>query len=742
MSTIGLPPIGQESIAETVLRDPPTVIITAPGPLVTTSTITVNWTYNSAIGRPQTHYRVVLQVAGTSIPVDTGLIPGSGTSHVLDYQLSPFVNYRLFVGVHDGLDGGQDPIFDFNHGWDDQVFFTEFSAGVEYPDHPEVGSVYEIAIDGVGYMLADGTDQFQYKRQTAQLVPERLATGNTPFSEAIERYTFIAHSDWRAGEGQRYLDRPDADPSRYFYSEWVDPFEPGEISLLQTPAQNIASTYVTQTPKAVVANGDIYLQTGSTQLTALDVPGGTPIVFSTGNPGPLFNLASDGTFWYATDGAQIRRNNTAADPLANWSTVDVTDIEWCSDRLAGLDTLAVPPNFTTFTDAGAEENVGGWQSFPGASLRGLCGGDGFIWFGVNRAFTGEVRAYRLGGAAGSTIVALTVPEGELVDSLYYYLGNVMLATRDEQDVIKIYRCVASEGRLTPQFIVATRGFNTQTKFAGKDRLIAFTWQDMIRSPIESGIGVLDLETGGYARWYAAGGTAGFSGRAITDVVRWAGDFGLVVQSSTGTGGFYGTNETPAKHAGFLETSVSDLASNVTKVLDAVTLTTRPLAGSVEVQYSTSSNDSWTSLGMMSGSGSSTVTLPAEVFASSFGFKLILTPAANAGPVIKLLSAKTHTIGIVDQLVVIPVNCANRLNGLNQRELPEGSERAGVDRVRRLESLTGNLVRLQDIDWPVTRTTSTFQVVSTELTTVGQFDRHLQRRVDSGILVLTLRRASS
>lgn len=735
--------IGTVGIPTTILSAPATVTITAPIGAVTTPTPTITWTYTSPISRPQAWYRVVVEVVGSGIVYDSGPIEGASTSHSLDYVLTSFTNYLIHVGASDGLTGGEDPI-GTSGGWDSTAISGEFS-DIPTALEQRVGSVYEVAINGVGYMLADNPER-PVQRTTALLTPDRFASTDTPFAESIDRYSMIAFSDFTGGEGQLYLDRPRSDPSRYWYSEWVNPFVEGELSLNRETSRQVATAFTTSVrehPRLVVAGTTAYLQTNTDDLSGIASPGATPTDFATGLSGEIVGLASDGAYWYASDGAAIRRNNSAASG-AEWSTVDVTEIAWCTDRLAGLDTAASPPNFTTFAPDGTEENAGGWQGFTGATLRGLCGGDGWIWFGVNHVHTGHIRAWQLGSGAGASIIALTLPEGETVDSLYFYLGNVFAATtvNDTPYDRKIYRCVPNEGVFTPQLLVTIDGNGTaahgRTFFAGRDRFVAFSWPAMMRDDT-SGIGVIDLETSGHARWQSGGETAN---TPVVGVATWAGDFAFVLDNVT-IGGLYTSATDGDLHAGLLETSVGDLASNLTKIFDSVSLTTKPLAGSIGVSYSTTTNATWVPIGTMDGSGSTTFEIPTTVPAASFGFRLVLTPSGDQGPVVKRVAGKMHPLSLTDQVVVLPINCADQISGLND-VLIQGDSRvgAGLNRIKTLELLVGQIVLFQDVDWPRRREAQTFQLVSAEATMNGAFGANQNFRVDSGVCVVTLRRPLS
>ena len=92
-----------------------------------------------------------------------------------------------------------------------------------FADNTAVGHRYQVGINGVGYMLADHPEKGdEYRRQVIPLDPQRLATSDTPFSEAIERYSFAAADTWESGSGQRYLHRGSSTAAAYHESTGLD----------------------------------------------------------------------------------------------------------------------------------------------------------------------------------------------------------------------------------------------------------------------------------------------------------------------------------------------------------------------------------------------------------------------------------------------------------------------------------------------------------------------------------------
>ena len=205
----------------------------------------------------------------------------------------------------------------------------------DYDDLESVGNIYQVGINGVGYMLADAPNEPAYRKQVVPLDPDRLATTSTPFSEAIERYSFASLSDATGGAGQRWLNRATSDGTMFYSSEGVDPFTTeGEITLLNTAStEEVDNTYASA--RSTVVGTVLYTQTGASALKHVSTPGGTETALSiTDGSGAvtITDLTSDGQYWYAATGSAVLRGTTS-DPGANWSTVDCYKVKWAGGRI-------------------------------------------------------------------------------------------------------------------------------------------------------------------------------------------------------------------------------------------------------------------------------------------------------------------------------------------------------------------------------------------------------------------------
>jgi hypothetical protein len=729
MSALGTLRLGSGALASTWLRVPPVVTITAPGSGITSPSVTATWSYSSAAGRAQALYLVQLRTSdGSTILYTSGVQSGTDVSHDLDFLLSSG-QYQLWVSASDLSDWSEVAV---------QPFTVDLADVSDFPDEPLVGSVYEIAINGMGFMLADSPDpQRRYRRLTGVLDPPRFTTGDTPFSQAIERYTIIGATDWSGGAGQDTAHREDSDSTRYLESEGVNPFEDG-LRLL--PATELEETETYASGELVVTDDGVFYLDDTNDLKNIVSPGDAPTAFSIAAAGTISSLASDGVRWYAADGAAIFRGASAADPGAAWSTINAVLVSWALDRLVAVYVNGSSRTaLTTLAEDGTEEVADGRFTFPSdTSIPAITAGDGFLWFATNRGVESHIRAWQL-GSADEDFVALSLPAGQYVLGLGFYLGNLFLRAgellADGTTRVIIYRCIPSEGRLTPQRVLDIDDAGTEPGgFTGSDRFVLFSWSEMADDG-RSGIGCIDLSTGGWSRWlYAPVDTA--TG-ATGSIVLWEGrtafmvsGYGLVVET------------TDPLTTGYLRTSHADLGSGLSKVVDDITVTFEPLptGGEVSIDYDIGVTGYVSAGADAAVAGLKTSTWEIAQQGASIGAKITLT-ATDTTPVVQTLQKRVHPLSLADQVLTLPVNCGDQLTDVKGAPLPGSGPGKGMNRVRVLESLQSTRVRLQDVDWPFTGTATIWEVVGVEADVVGVYDRKLNHRVNSGVAVLTLRRGA-
>jgi hypothetical protein len=724
--------IGAEAIAGDVLRTPPSAVLSAPAGVVTTTSTSATWAFTSSIGRTQAGYRVKLRNADASVTfADSGIVLSASTTYPITYLLSSGSAYVVAVTVFDGLDWSAEA---------STTFTVDIGNVNSYPDQQAVGSVYEVAINGVGYMMQDHPDASvvrdrRYRRNTLPLTAPRFATGSTPFSESLDHYTFVGYSDFTLGSGQRLLNRAKSVDNAFLDSENVDPFTQGTLSLLPTSADmgsgSAGPLYM------CVASDTLFVVTGANTIKAHTTLGGAATTFTVAAAGTITDMTSDGTNWYVTDGVGIFRGATAVDPGAAWSTIVTNRIKWSTDRLvvAVIGTGSTPNVVQSVTPAGVVETI--FKTFAaGTTVRSITSGNGYVWFAADQFDKSGVWAYQLGTPAGSTFSAFELPAGQTAMKVGFYQSNVFVRARElaaTGNRAVIYRCIASTGNLISARLV---DFNNGSldhsggDFAGDDRFVAFSWRAMSKAG-NTGFAVVDLSAGGYAKWLSST-TAG----APVALLNWKGRW---VYSVTGEGVLYETL-TPAV-TGWLRTSISDLASQLTKVLDSVRLSVDalPSNSSVQVKYTLDGGNTYTSAGILSTAGAKTTTYTVASTSDSFGLEVTLNTTGTT-PVVKAVIIQLHALGMTDQILIVPINCSDRVGGLNDRPIPEqNSPGSGAARARLIEQLTGTRIKFQDVDWPVTKQSSIFEVIEVLVESVNIYDRQLARQGQALFASLTLRR---
>lgn len=610
-----------------------------------------------------------------------------------------------------------------------------------FPDLLSVGQVYEVGINGVGYMLADSPEDSQpgYRRTRVPLDPPRLVTQDTSFNDSFERYFHTAYSDFTLGAGQQFLERDNSSTSRYYDSDGVNPFRAGEVSLLHATALEIGSAFAT--PRSVVVNDVVYVQTGARLFRSDTSPGVAGPFFSVAAATTIESLATDGQRWYAAAGAQGIFRGTTADPGAAWSAVQGRVLGYAANRVctayrgAGSATANV---FSTLNDAGAEEVRLGRITLPtGWTITGFTGGSGQVWFGAYSGNAGIVYRWSA-GSTSSPAVAMELPFGQVPRSVFWYQGNVYVRADSVGGPAQgfIYRCtVDTSGNLTPFLVTDTLAtVGSEPVFAGDSTRVYFSWPAM--DGTTSGIGAIDITSGGYTKWFKS--TTG--GGSVRSVVVWQGRVGFTVDSV----GLLLEQSTYLR-SGTLTTSVSDRASSLDKRYDSVTLGCKKLLSgeSIATALSFDNGVTFTDYPALTVNLSDTTRQsgPVNELAANIAMKFTLAGTGTTTPTLTLAQARQHVAGLGDTLWQLAVNCADDLTGLNDRPLPENTAGAGSRRARTMEGYLQMRVKFQDVDYPVTTTSEIVEVTAVDIRSTAVYDRRLGRNSLAQVAYVTLRKGA-
>ncbi len=725
--------IGTRPLAGTWARAKPSVEIDAPTGVVAVPSPTLSFTFSSPVGRSQYSYQFQVRSAdGVNLLFDSSTVNSVQSTDIeIPFMFSGGSEYQIWVRAADAFDLSD---------WDVVTITVDLVDVNDFPENKLVGSVYEVAINGLGLMLDDNPER-PVRRKLGVLQPPRFATGETPFSEAVERYTFLGQASFKGGAGQTWRDRPLSDETRFWDSEGINPFQDDALQLLNLCDQAISTNYAKDF--ITVASGTLYTVTGIGELTGIDTPSSFPTTFVISGAGACTDLCSDGKYWYYTDGANIYRNNAKA-TVAAWASHDAKKIRWASDRIVityvdGSSNIVV----STLTDTGAEEVAGGRFKYPNANVTidDLTAGDGYMWFTVNRVDSSQIHFWKIGDSATYAAPALTLPYGHKAVGLGFYLGNVFIRAQQLLDDggcrTYIYRCVPSDGVLTPEIVAqwddtfvpaAGSGY-----FTGFDRFVFWGRKNMTELG-RAGLMALDLSTGGYAKW-VYGNVAG----DVSSVALWG---ARLTYSVAGWGTF--VEGTVPVSQGWIKTSLADQASGLTKVYDEVRLTFDPLTTgtSVMVECTHDGGNTYDECGPPATVAG--VQLISEQIAResrSIGLKIMLGTTGANSPKVRHTQVKLHALSLTDDILELPVKCADAMDGLNGRPLPTNGRGGGIRLVRTLRGLIGTRVKLQDVDWAINQISTVWELVDLDAELVGVFNSRENRRVDSGVATITLRRSA-
>lgn len=688
--------------------------------LTPTSQTDVVWTGSpDSRSNPVTQTRVRLLGADSGFVFDdTGWVNWTSGPSSIVYNLTSGSQYSVELTLRNGNGAVSAPV--------SSAFWYLVTSEVATVPEPTVGTKYEVGLNGVGYMLFDGnqdvgsdvrTELLRRTRDTKELNPPRLSTSQTPFNEAIERYSFFGAADFRGGVGQRQGDRTSSDDTSYLDSDGINPFEPHQFSLLKRTQQEISSTVGTN--KLALAGDVLYMHTNTNQLAYKTAPGAGTNLFNITTNGTvaavLVDFASDGQKWYAACAAQgILRGNTL-DPAAVWSTVPATLVRWAGERIctaypgAGSSTSNV---FSTLDDEGDEEVPGGRMILtPGTTISDVTGGGGFIWFA---AFAGNKGAiYKWGLTTGTPSVAWELPTGQVPTAIKWYQGEIVVrakrTTGTTDDGILYIASLDSGGNLNPTLLCELTGGNVGDGcFGVNDRFVFFNWGD--HGDGHTGIGAIDLSSGGYCRWLKA--FTASSHTTIPSIVEWR---GLAFFSVTGQG-LWSEHPTNYVASGYLRTSLHDGASGVDKIWDRALMQFLPLpsGGEVDLKATYDGGNSYAAVtgfsAMSSGLTQTSVDLGRR--AASAGVEITLKPNSGSpvsSPIVTVWQMQCHPVGKADLVLSLPIDCGDTISDLNGNPLPENGPGRGTERARLLESLQGQRVLVQDVDWADSKTSETFEV---------------------------------
>lgn len=354
----------------------------------------------------------------------------------------------------------------------------------------EIGTRWDVALGGRGYILdLDflGQDQGYVVKSLPLLQRYYLTQTQGNLGEQSlnpEDYWRRSVDDWDNGAGQLYNDHDNSTRTQFRISKGIDPWTPGQLSLLHDTTQIVDSD--NNELDTAIAGNEIHLLDGNTWSSS---PNGTAFTPLTGTAlSNATSMTSDGfTIWVVddTDTYYATRGGTTyttwfASPLAGDVVRSVKGrLFVCNDNV--INTSDVNPGASVSTAFYTHPN-------PDWTWVDVSEGPVAIYFA---GFSGDKSIiYQTQIASDGTDLvipsaAATLPSGEIVRSIQGYLGVLMIGTDKGVRVA----AMDSQGNLTVGDLIKTD--SAVQCFEPQEQFVWFGWPNYDNT---SGLGRVDLGT--------------------------------------------------------------------------------------------------------------------------------------------------------------------------------------------------------------------------------------------------------
>lgn len=310
-----------------------------------------------------------------------------------------------------------------------QIAFKTASATSGYDD---LYNAYDIAIGGIPFKLKID-QQNPLRRATAQFKKQQLDTSAEPGEQTLTGWWLRSQSSFHWGSGIKYGD-PELDDSatfRYFSSEGVDPWTPGQVTLLPSTSLLKAASGTVKFVTGVFSGAEVYYRISGNNVIRGTIAGSETTIYT--GASPVLDITTDGDDVYFADSTKIRKSSHGTTTISDEWDVTATTVAlgWVKQRVVvGINnSIYVPTIGVAALPAAVYSHPNSAWVWTDVSegpeaiyVSGYVGSRSVI---VRLALdeTGAVPTLSL-----ATVVA-ELPSGEVVNAMRSYLGTFLgLAT--------------------------------------------------------------------------------------------------------------------------------------------------------------------------------------------------------------------------------------------------------------------------------------------------------------------------
>lgn len=311
-----------------------------------------------------------------------------------------------------------------------KVFHTAFYAGGGSAELVQ-RNVADIAIGGHPYMIDWKADEEALSITTLEIMRDQADQSDSPGEQTVNRQALWRRNieSWHLGAGQEELDRPESSPFRFRSSKGIDIWTRWEFSLLNDTEQVEAS--VNTNLYAVVAGDHVFMTDGNDirYWTDLSVASSTLTGIPATDP---TSITTDGFHVWTTHGSDgVYVAERGATSTASRITGTISLARYVAGRLMlaegqslydatteGMNTGAADPLPTALmTHPNSDWE---WVDFAESSTHIYAAG-----FSGDKSQIYATTIQDDATALDAPFVVATLPHGEIVTSLFGYLGQFL-----------------------------------------------------------------------------------------------------------------------------------------------------------------------------------------------------------------------------------------------------------------------------------------------------------------------------
>ena len=353
--------------------------------------------------------------------------------------------------------------------------------------------VYDVALGGHPYLVDYGEQgQPALRWDSVPLTKQQQDTSSSPGEQSInpEGLWRRLRESWHLGAGQIDSDREESSPSRYRSSFCVDTWTRNQACLLPVTVPKVVSANSNQ--KLIVVGTRLYYLNGTALGYYTDVVAGSITAVTGMSVTPATSIATDGFNVVTAHGAAgvfktIRTSGAAASHI----TGSVSLLGFVRGRFLAAQGAALYDITALVVGAsGALPTALFTQGNVDFQWVGFAEGSGWIYaagYSGDKSLIYKTALREDGTALDQFSVAVELPDGEVVTSIYGYLGNFIFIGTSKGLRTAI---VQQSGDLSLGVLIETP--NSVLCFEGQQQFIWFGWGGY--SATETGLGRLSTES--------------------------------------------------------------------------------------------------------------------------------------------------------------------------------------------------------------------------------------------------------